>query len=84
MGDPGRQSEVSLSMKTYTTKQGDTWDGIAYTELGDCARTKDLMWANQQHLGYCTFPAGIVLTLPESKIAASSINTVLPWKQVVG
>ena len=69
-------------MSAYTTKQGDSWDGIAYSELGDCARTKDLMWANQIYLDLCTFPAGIVLTLPEQRIAIESAAP--PWKQVNG
>ena len=67
-------------MNTYTTRQGDTWDGIAYSQLGDCAYTKDLMWANQKHLGYYVFPAGIVLTLPQK--SAASKSAAPPWKQV--
>jgi len=69
-------------MKTYTTKQGDTWDSIAYAQMGSDGYTKDLMWANQEHLDYYTFPAGIVLTLPEPDIAVES--TAPPWKQVNG
>ena len=69
-------------MSTYTTKQGETWDSIAYTQMGDCAYTKDLMWVNQKYLDYYTFPAGIVLTLPESSEDVG--NAALPWKQVSG
>ena len=65
---------------TYTTKQGDTWDGIAYSQMGDCSYTKDIMWINQEHLGYYTFPAGVVLTLPEAVIPVDS--SAPPWKQV--
>ena len=67
-------------MATYTTRQGDTWDSIAYTQKGDCAYTKDLMWANQEYLDYYTFPAGVVLTLPEDSIEVDS--TAPPWKKV--
>lgn len=68
-------------MNSYTTRQGDTWDGIAYAQMGSDARTKDLMWANQKYLDYYTFPAGIVLTLPE---ASADVVTAPapPWKQV--
>ena len=67
-------------MKTYTTKQGDTWDGIAYVQMGDCSYTKDLMWANQKYLQYLTFPAGITLTLPEKGVPIDS--SAPPWKKV--
>lgn len=67
-------------MKTYTTIQGDMWDKIAYTQLGDVAHTDKLMNANLRYRGYYTFPAGIVLVLPE--IPESTSNTLPPWKQV--
>lgn len=66
--------------KTYTTVQGDMWDSIAYAQMGDVAYTDKLMQLNQQYLDYYTFPAGIVLVLPDP------INNVdgglPPWKQV--
>ena len=67
-------------MKTYTTVQGDMWDSIAYKQLGDTAHTDKLMNANLRYLRYYTFPAGIVLTLPE--ISESVSDTLPPWKQV--
>lgn len=67
-------------MKTYTTVQGDMWDRIAYTQLGDVAHTDKLMNANLQYREYYTFPAGIVLVLPE--IPESTSSTLPPWKQV--
>ena len=66
--------------KTYTTKQGDTWDAVAYLQMGSCAYTKELMWANRGFLGYYIFPAGIVLTIPE--IIERVASTAPPWKQV--
>ncbi len=65
--------------KTYITKQGDSWDGIAYTQMGSCERTHDLMWANRAYLGYYTFPAGISLTIPD--VAAEVSATAPPWKK---
>ncbi len=67
-------------MKTYITKQGDTWDIVAYQQMGDCKYTKDLMWANRLLLDYLIFPAGIVLTIPAAKEAAS--DKLPPWKKV--
>lgn len=67
-------------MRTYTTVQGDMWDRIAYTQLGSVDYTDKLIAANLRYREYYTFPAGIVLTLPEIK---EKVNTSLPpWKQV--
>lgn len=67
-------------MRTYTTKQGDTWDIIAHRVMGDTAYTDKLMWANRQHLDYYTFPAGIVLTIPD--VSEQPASTAPPWKKV--
>ena len=69
-------------MRTYTTKQGDTWDSVTYTQMGNCAHTDKLMWKNRAYLDSYIFPAGIVLTIPETEPAVSS--SLPPWKQVVG
>lgn len=69
-------------MATYTTKQGDMWDAIAHTQLGDVAHTDKLMNLNQQYREYYTFPAGIVLQLPQ--VSTDIISTMPPWKQVTG
>lgn len=69
-------------MLTYTTVQGDMWDSIAHNILGDVAHTDKLMLQNPQYLDYYTFPAGIVLTLPE--ITGDATMAQPPWKQVAG
>lgn len=68
--------------KTYTTLQGDMWDSIAYSQLGSEAYTDKLINLNQQYWELYTFPAGIVLTLPDIDEPAG--NSLPPWKQVVG
>ena len=68
-------------MKTYTTLQGDMWDMIAYKTLGSISLTDKLMMANRQYLGFYTFPAGIVLALPEVG-NESNIEGLPPWKMV--
>lgn len=68
--------------KTYTTVQGDMWDSIAYSQLGDVAYTDDLMNANRDYLSYYTFPAGIVLTLPD--VVETVSDALPPWKKVSG
>ena len=39
--------------KTYTTKQGDAWDAIAFRVYGDVKYTGFLMQANFPHLDTC-------------------------------
>lgn len=68
-------------MKTYTTIQGDMWDSVAYKALGSTAYAGALMAKNRAYLDYYTFPAGIVLELPEVRTAVS--ETLPPWKQKI-
>lgn len=68
--------------KTYTTVQGDMWDSIAHAQLGDAAHMDKLMNANLRYREYYTFPAGIVLTLPDIKENVSS--ALPPWKKAKG
>ena len=70
-------------MNTYITKQGDTWDGIAYNELGSVSYTDKLMRVNTPYLRYYTFPAGIVLNLP-ALYDSQNIGNLPAWKQVSG
>ena len=67
--------------KTYTTVQGDMWDSIAFRQLGSTSYTDKLMNLNQEYREYYTFPAGIVLTLPDEE--ETTVSTLPPWKQVV-
>ena len=69
-------------IRTYTTIQGDMWDSIAFSQLGSVAYTDRLMNLNPKYLGYYTFPAGIVLKLPDPVIDAD--KSMPPWKQVSG
>ena len=52
-------------MTTYTTVQGDTWDGVAFKIYGDHSGMGPLIAANWPLLDYLVFPAGIVLNVPE-------------------
>lgn len=68
-------------MKTYTTVQGDMWDMIAYKALGSVYFTDKLMIANRRYLDLYTFPAGIVLQLPQVR-NESAVEGLPPWKQI--
>lgn len=66
-------------MSEYKTVQGDTWDVIAYRELGSTNYTDQLMHANLEHVGTLLFPAGVMLRLPEIKEKTS--RDLPPWKR---
>lgn len=70
-------------MKTYTTIQGDMWDSIAYTQLGDCAHTDKLIAANTEYLDIFIFPAGIELNIPDVDTTSDS-DSLPPWRKVSG
>lgn len=67
-------------MKTYTTKQGDMWDSIAYSQLGSTGYTDKLMALNMKYCDLYTFPAGVTLLLPEKVDEESAVMP--PWKKV--
>ena len=66
--------------RIYTTVQGDMWDMIAYKEMGSVDYTDDLMNANSSLLSYFSFPAGVMLTIPD--VVERRASTLPPWKQV--
>lgn len=66
-------------MKKYTTVEGDTWDLIAYRQLGSERYTSLLMEANTAHIHTVVFSAGVVLTIPE--ITAPLPESLPPWKR---
>ncbi|MEN6437015.1 MAG: tail protein X [Syntrophobacter sp.] len=67
---------------TYITVQGDMWDSIAYSQLGDVAYTDKLMNLNTAYRDYYIFPAGIMLTLPN--VVEDTSDVLPPWKRVSG
>lgn len=65
--------------KTYTTVQGDCWDGIAKRLYGTEAATNVLLEANQDYNDITVFSAGVVLTVPEYE--APRTNLLPPWRR---
>ena len=66
--------------KEYRTKSGDTWDLIAYEQMGDCGYMDILMDANHAHVRTAIFSAGTVLTIPPVPKAGRAKN-LPPWKR---
>lgn len=64
----------------YTTRQGDTWDMIAYNAYGDVKYMKDILLANDCPV-YTEFPDGIVLRIPILELVGSNLDSVPFWKQ---
>lgn len=68
---------------TYTTIQGDKWDGIAYKVYGDTKFTDVLLEANIEYRDVFIFSAGVVLEVPEVETRITS-DDLPPWKRVSG
>lgn len=49
----------------YITRQGDTWDLMAYNLLGNEAYMRYLIEANWKLLDILVFPAGIEVVIPD-------------------
>lgn len=51
--------------RTYTTVSGDTWDLIAFKQMGAEKYMKELMDANWKLTDVLMFDSGIVLVIPD-------------------
>lgn len=69
-------------MKTYTTVQGDKWDGIAFRLMGSTDYTDKLINANLKYRNFYLFPAGFTLNIPE--VDSRTYDNLPPWKKVSG
>lgn len=70
-------------MKTYTTVQGDMWDSIAFSQLGDVKYTDVLQAANTTYRKVYVFTSGVVLNIPDVNTTITT-NDLPPWKRVSG
>lgn len=69
-------------MRTYTTKQGDTYDIIAlrmYPKLGAEKLTDILIDANPKHVRTVIFSGGVELNIPDIEIP--EITNLPAWKR---
>lgn len=65
---------------TYTTIQGDMWDGIAFKVYQSEYYMSDLIEANPQYRETVVFPANVVLTIPD--VTPLTPQNLPPWKRV--
>ena len=66
-------------MKTYITKQGDTFDKIAYKQLGSCKYTEVLINANRDLIEHFIFSAGEKIIIPDVTNSTVTVN-LPPWR----
>ncbi len=66
-------------MRTYTTIQGDMWDGIAKKVYGTENGINVLLEANLKYRDIIIFSGGILLNIPE--YTAPMINNLPPWRR---
>lgn len=63
---------------TYTTVQGDTWDGISFKLYGTERYMTLLIYANPDYMSTVVFSGGIILNVPNYPVEQAS--TLPPWK----
>lgn len=49
----------------YMTEQGDTFESIAWAQMGSSRHMTKLIYANEQYMETAIFEAGIVLDIPD-------------------
>lgn len=64
--------------KIYYTVQGDTWDKIAWQELGDEKYMKQLIEANWSLINVLVFSAGTPVTIPD--LTAAQTENLPAWR----
>lgn len=64
----------------YITKAGDTFDLIAFQQLGSERYVERLINANRQHVSTVIFRAGVELTLPEIE-QEQRVSRLPPWRK---
>ncbi len=70
-------------MRSYVTKQGDTWDIIAKAQLGSEFQMHQLIELNFKYRDILIFSSGIELNIPDVNPRPSTNSEQLPpWKRV--
>ena len=64
---------------TYSTLQGDTWDGIAFKLYGDANLMTLLLNANPEQAKTVVFSGGVILDVPPKP--ADTPDTLPPWRR---
>ena len=65
---------------TYTTRQNDTWDLIAFRLAGSTEQTPALMLANPKYTETFIFSAGFELNVPDFSTIMDA-DSLPPWRR---
>jgi len=67
--------------KTYTTKQGDTWDVISLLAYGTELLVDDLIDANWELRNVAIFSAGVLVVIPDATPEQVASTNLPPWRR---
>lgn len=70
--------------RTYKTKSGDRWDGIAKDMYGSEKYADTLMQANVGYLNILQFDSGVILTVPDISTDETELESLPPWRREDG
>lgn len=70
-----------MAVKTYTTRQGDTFEKIAWNQMGSSESMCDIIRANRQYMDVAVFEAGVELVIPEVVKRPIIIENTPPWRR---
>ena len=68
-------------LTTYTAKQGDRWDTVAFKAYGDATRINELIEANPKVPIKDEIAAGTVLNIPFIPEPTLDAELLPPWKR---
>ena len=69
-----------MPLTEYKTRAGDTWDLIAFEQLGSCDYVSALIDQNREYCDTAIFSAGVTLTLPEIT-ENTKVENLPPWRR---
>ncbi len=67
-------------MRKYVTVQGDMWDSIALSQLGDDKYADVLLHANDEYCDVYIFSAGTELVIPDF-VTEKNPDDLPPWRR---
>ena len=70
-----------MANTTYTTKQGDTWDTVAFKAYGDATRINEIIAANPNVPITDQIAANTILNIPIIPEPTLDETLLPPWKR---
>ncbi len=68
-------------MYEYTTRQGDTFESVAWFQMGKSGAMVDLIRENPQYMDVAEFEAGVTLRIPEIEETGDlRSDSTPPWR----